>query len=44
MRQLAQVQFCTWSALFILWVFTTPAVVMVAFGTRGPASQAYTNV
>lgn len=43
MRRLALVQFCTWSALFILWVFTTPVVAMVAFGTRNPTSQAYAD-
>ncbi|HLZ78311.1 MAG TPA: MFS transporter [Sphingomonas sp.] len=41
MRKLALVQFCTWSALFTLWIYTTPVVALAAFGGTDPASPAY---
>ncbi|WP_315759876.1 MFS transporter [Sphingomonas sp. Y38-1Y] len=41
MRRLALVQFFTWSALFILWIYTTPVVTQVVFGSTDPTSAAY---
>jgi maltose/moltooligosaccharide transporter len=41
MRQLAAAQFFTWTALFIMWIYTTPVVTQYAFGTRDTASAAY---
>ena len=41
MRRLALVQFFTWSALFIMWIYTTPVVAQYAFGSADPASEAY---
>jgi maltose/moltooligosaccharide transporter len=41
MKRLALVQFFTWSALFIMWIYTTPVVAQYAFGARDPASAAY---
>ena len=41
MRRLCVVQFCTWSALFIMWIFTTPIVAQRFFGSADPASAAY---
>ena len=41
MRQLAFAQFFTWTALFILWIYTTPVVTQYAFGSQDPASAAY---
>jgi maltose/moltooligosaccharide transporter len=43
MRRLAQIQFLSWSALFILWIYATPVVAHLAFGATDPASQAYQN-
>ncbi len=43
MRRLAIVQFFTWSALFILWIYTTPVVTQNFFGTVDPASSAYND-
>jgi maltose/moltooligosaccharide transporter len=43
MRRLALVQFCTWSALFILWIYTTPIVAQVAFHSVDPTSRAYAD-
>jgi len=43
MRRLALVQFCTWSALFILWIYTTPIVAQVAFHSTDPTSRAYAD-
>ena len=40
MVQLAMVQFFSWFALYIMWVYTTPAVAQHAFGTPiGDASS-----
>ncbi len=41
MRRLALVQFFAWSALFILWIYTTPVVTQVVFGSTDPTSAAY---
>lgn len=41
MRRLALVQFFSWSALFIMWINTTPVVAQVFFGSADPASAAY---
>lgn len=41
MRQLAFAQFFTWTALFILWIYTTPVVTQYAFGAADPASAEY---
>ncbi|WP_372733024.1 MFS transporter [Novosphingobium sp.] len=41
MKRLALVQFFTWSAMFIMWINTTPVVTQYAFGNSDPASAAY---
>jgi len=41
MRQLAVVQFFSWFALFAMWIYATPAVTSVHFGSSDPASAAY---
>lgn len=41
MKRLALVQFFTWSALYTMWVFTTPVVAQYYFGSADPASGAY---
>jgi maltose/moltooligosaccharide transporter len=41
MKRLALVQFFSWSALFIMWIYTTPIVAQYHFGTTDPASPAY---
>jgi len=41
MRQLALIQFFSWSALFIMWIHTTPVVAQYMFGSADPASAAY---
>jgi len=41
MKRLALVQFFTWSALFIMWIYTTPVVAQYVFGSSDPASAAY---
>ncbi|NML12593.1 SLC45 family MFS transporter [Sphingobium sp. AR-3-1] len=41
MRQLAWIQFFSWSALFIMWIHTTPVVAQYMFGSADPASAAY---
>jgi maltose/moltooligosaccharide transporter len=41
MKKLALVQFFTWSALFIMWIYTTPVVAQYAFGSADPTSAAY---
>ena len=43
MRRLALVQFFTWSALFIMWIYTTPIVTQHVYGTTDTASAAYNN-
>lgn len=41
MRRLAVVQFFSWSALFIMWINTTPVVAQRWFGTADAASAAF---
>lgn len=41
MKRLALVQFFSWSALFIMWINTTPIVAKDFFGAGDPASAAY---
>ena len=41
MRQLAAVQFFSWSALFIMWVNTTNAVAANVYGTTDAQSDAF---
>ncbi|PJG47316.1 MFS transporter [Sphingobium sp. LB126] len=41
MKRLALVQFFTWSALFIMWIYTTPVVAQYVFGSADPKSAAY---
>lgn len=41
MRRLAVVQFFSWFALFAMWIYTTPTVTSVHFGSSDTASAAY---
>jgi maltose/moltooligosaccharide transporter len=41
MKQLALVQFFSWSALFIMWINTTPVVAQNFFGASDPDSPLY---
>lgn len=41
MKKLALAQFFSWSALFIMWIYTTPVVAQYAFGASDPASPAF---
>ena len=41
MRRLAWVQFFSWFALFAMWIYTTPTVTSVQFGSSDPRSLAY---
>ncbi|MFA6124243.1 MAG: MFS transporter [Sphingomonas sp.] len=41
MKRLALVQFFSWSALFIMWIFTTPVVAQYMYGSRDATSAAY---
>ncbi|MEG3144307.1 MFS transporter [Sphingomonas sp. RT2P30] len=41
MKRLALVQFFSWSALFIMWINTTPVVAQYAYGTTDAASATY---
>ena len=41
MKRLALVQFFSWSALFIMWINTTPVVAQRFYGSSDPASAAY---
>ena len=41
MKRLAWVQFFSWSALFIMWINTTPIVAKDFFGSADSASTAY---
>ena len=43
MRRLAVIQFFSWSALFIMWIHTTPVVAQYMFGSADPASAAYND-
>jgi maltose/moltooligosaccharide transporter len=41
MKRLALVQFFSWSALFIMWINTTPVVSQEFFGATGAGTPAY---
>ncbi|HVF93651.1 MAG TPA: MFS transporter [Sphingomonas sp.] len=41
MKRLALVQFFSWSALFIMWINTTPVVAHRFFGASGPESPLF---
>jgi maltose/moltooligosaccharide transporter len=41
MKKLALVQFFSWSALFIMWINTSPVVAQYFFGTTDPMSAAF---
>ncbi len=41
MQRLAWVQFFSWFAMFAMWIYTTPAVTSVQFGSNDPLSSAY---
>ncbi|QKG72447.1 MFS transporter [Erythrobacter mangrovi] len=41
MKRLALVQFFSWSALFIMWINTTPVVTQYVYGSSDTASTAY---
>lgn len=41
MKRLAVVQFFSWSALFIMWIYTTPVVAQYVFHAPDPASAGY---
>ena len=41
MKRLAVVQFFSWSALFIMWINTTPVVTQYVYGSTDTASAAY---
>lgn len=41
MKRLAVAQFFTWSALYTMWVFTTPVVAQYFYGSADPSSAAY---
>ncbi len=41
MKRLALVQFFSWSALFIMWINTTPVVALNFYGASDPNSAAY---
>ena len=41
MKKLALAQFFSWSALFIMWIYTTPVVAQKYYATSDSASAAY---
>lgn len=41
MKRLALVQFCSWSALFIMWINTTPIVAQAFFGAPDATSPRF---
>ena len=41
MKRLAVVQFFSWSALFTMWIYTTPVVAQNFYGAPDPASAGY---
>jgi maltose/moltooligosaccharide transporter len=43
MKKLALVQFFTWIALFIMWIYTTPVVTAHIFGATDTSSKAYND-
>jgi maltose/moltooligosaccharide transporter len=43
MRRLALIQFLSWFALFIMWIYATPIVTQYQFGATDTSSQAYND-
>jgi maltose/moltooligosaccharide transporter len=43
MKRLALVQFFTWIALFILWIYTTPVVTQYMYGSTDTTSRAFND-
>jgi maltose/moltooligosaccharide transporter len=43
MRRLAVVQFFSWFALFAMWIYTTPTVTSVYYGSNDPTSAGYNS-
>jgi len=41
MKRLAIVQFFSWFSLFIMWVYSTPAITAHQYGSSDPTSEAY---
>nr|WP_255574048.1 MFS transporter [Erythrobacter sp. SCSIO 43205] len=41
MKRLALVQFFSWSALFIMWIYSGPIVSQYFYGSTDPTSEAY---
>ncbi|MDE1467768.1 MFS transporter [Aurantiacibacter sp. D1-12] len=41
MKRLALVQFFSWSALFIMWIYSGPIVSQYFFGSADPTTEAY---
>lgn len=41
MQKLALVQFCSWSSLFVLWIYATPVVTSRAFGAALATDPGY---
>ncbi|WP_340586434.1 MFS transporter [Erythrobacter alti] len=41
MKRLALVQFFSWSALFIMWIYSGPIVSQYYFGSADPTTEAY---
>ena len=41
MKRLALVQFFSWSALFVMWIYSTPVVAQAFYGSADPASAGY---
>src|SRR3546814_1536061 len=43
MRRLAVIQFLSWFAMFILFIYATPVVAAYQFGATDPTTQAYND-
>jgi maltose/moltooligosaccharide transporter len=43
MRRLALIQFLSWFALFVMWIYATPVVTRYQFGSADPTTQAYND-
>src|SRR3546814_6252835 len=43
MRRLAVIQFLSWFAMFILFIYATPVVAAYQFGATDPTPQAYND-
>ena len=43
MKRLAWVQFFSWAALFMMWIYSTPAVTSFHFGATDTGSEAYSE-